>query len=147
LDPLYLLLICVPVAALITWRLLSGSHHGGREEKSAAESHKRAGSGSSDAATLPRPQYRAMTLRIGTNACAAAKRVRQKSFLVGEVPQLPLPNCDRACHCEFSSHDDRRLKDDRRFPSADGFQDTTTLDDGRTGSDRRSKTAPYQGIY
>jgi hypothetical protein len=153
LDPLYLLLIGIPVVVLITWRLLSSAHYGHRREKSAADSLKRAGSASTDAATIPRPPYRAMTLSICTNACAAAKRIRNKSFLVSEAPQLPLPNCDRVCHCQFAIHDDRRLKEDRRMPSEDIFQDTTTLDADEIGGNRRGKTdrrrkaAPYQGIY
>jgi hypothetical protein len=145
LDPLYLLLICIPVVAFIAWRLLSGARHGGQKEGFLTPASK-AGT------KLPQPPYRSMTLNICTNSCAASKRIRKKSFLVNEAPQLPLANCDRVCHCKFAIHDDRRLKEDRRFPSADIFQDTTTLDDGRGGSrrtknDRRRKAAPYQGIY
>ena len=66
---------------------------------------------------MPRPRYQSKTIAICTNACAASKRLRGKSYLVHETPSLPLPNCDRTCYCKFTNHDDRRIKDDRRFPA------------------------------
>jgi hypothetical protein len=145
LDPLYLLLISIPAAAFVTWWLLSDSHR--RQENSAGRRKK--GPGSANESPIPQPTYRSAKLSICTNACEAAKRIRTKTFLVNEAPRLPLASCDRICHCNFALYDDRRLKDDRRYPSEDiqDFQDTTTLDEGRTGSDRRAKTAPYHGIY
>jgi len=150
LDPLYLLLICVPVAALITWRLLVGSRSEARHERSAAGSLQAKGIGSKDKAALPRPRYTAKSIAICTNACAAATRLRNKSYLVGEAPELPLPNCDRTCYCKYVDHDDRRIKDDRRYPAEEiePMEGVLAKEDVRDGDDRRSKKkAPYRGIY
>jgi hypothetical protein len=150
LDPLYLLLICVPVAALVTWRLLVGSRSGARHERSAAGSLQAKGIGSKDKVALPRPRYSAKSIAICTNACAAATRLRSKSFLVGEAPELPLATCDRTCYCKYVSHDDRRIKEDRRYPAEEiePLEGVLAKEDVRAGSDRRrKKTPPYRGIY
>jgi hypothetical protein len=150
LDPLYLLLLSGLVAALITWRLLIGSQRISRNERRASESLQSKAIGSTDMAALPRPRYRAMSLRICNSPCPAAIKLRNKSFLVDAVPQLPLPGCDRACFCEYATHDDRRVRDDRRYPSTDMvyIQGTTLMqDEGRKGQERRHRVEPYQGIY
>ena len=111
---------------------------------------KASGLGSKNEAALPRPRYQSKTIAVCTNACAAATRLRGKSFLVAETPNLPLPNCDRTCYCKFTDHDDRRIKDDRRYPAEeiDQLEGLTTDEDVRDGDDRRRKKAqPYRGIY
>jgi hypothetical protein len=157
LDPLYLLLASGFVAALISWRLLIGSRHDGRRERHAAQSLKSNPIGSKDMAAMPRPRYRARTIRICNNPCTAAVKLRNKPFLVDIVPQLPLPGCDRTCFCEYTNHDDRRVRDDRRHPSEDmvsvnvrmsfGDEHRVSFVDGRKVRDRRHRVKPYQGIY
>jgi len=149
LDPLYLLIISGFVAALISWRLLLGSHKERRHERSAAGSLKPEPVGSTDMAAMPRPRYRAKSIRICTSPCPAVLKLRNKSFLVDTVPQLPLPECDRTCFCEYANHDDRRVRDDRRYPATDivSVNSAVSIKDGRAGRDRRHRVEPYQGIY
>lgn len=162
-DPLYLLLASGFVAALFSWRLLIGSNHDARRERHAAASLKENAIGSTDMAAMPRPRYRARAIRICNNPCSAAVKLRNKAFLVDVVPQLPLPGCDRTCFCEYTNHDDRRVRDDRRYPSEDmvsvkdmvsandrmAFDDghRVSFTDGRKVQDRRHRVKPYQGIY
>lgn len=150
LDPLYLLLAGVPVAALITWRLLVGSTTEGRHERNAAGSMQASGIGSKDQAALPRARYKAQSISICMNACPAAVKLRTKVFLVDEAPNLPLPNCDRTCHCKYQYHEDRRIKEDRRNPSEDiePLEGVLAKEDIRKGKDRRrKKLPPYKGIH
>jgi len=42
-------------------------------------------------------------------ACAAAREIAGKRFLVAKVPRLPLHGCDREqCACSYKRHKDRR---------------------------------------
>ena len=45
----------------------------------------------------------------GSSCCNSAREVVGKRFLSTEVPQLPLPDCDRAiCNCRYELFADRR---------------------------------------
>lgn len=81
-------------------------------------------------------KYRCVELQFESDACAAVKLLVAKRFLPGEVPEIPVPECDAAkCSCRYVYHDDRRHTDRRnpvayRPPSAAGG-------DRRTKRDRR----------
>ena len=64
--------------------------------------------------------YKAVSLVAGDSACESVKAARDRRYLVGEAPRLPLPGCDPAlCTCKYQHMDDRReFQDDRRHPSA-----------------------------
>ncbi len=54
----------------------------------------------------------------GSGCCNSAREVTGKRFLSTEVPQLPLPDCDRAiCNCRYELFADRRRshREDRRL--------------------------------
>lgn len=54
----------------------------------------------------------------GSGCCDAALEASGKRFLSSEVPQLPLPGCDRAiCNCRYELFADRRRshRDDRQL--------------------------------
>ncbi|HMN44246.1 MAG TPA: hypothetical protein PKE27_06730 [Povalibacter sp.] len=59
--------------------------------------------------------YRAVSIVVGKNACAAAHRFKGMRFLSRQAPRLPLPTCDAAqCDCRFRHHADRRAGPRRR---------------------------------
>ena len=82
-------------------------------------------------------RYRAVeVVPDGSGCCGAAREVSGKRFLSSEVPQLPLPECDRAiCHCRYELFADRRRshREDRRLAS-DG---PAVAPDNRNTTDRR----------
>lgn len=144
-EPLYILLLALVIAILVTWRMLTGS------------ARQQPGDGRVSAGMQPRAasdlqtsagRYAAKTLRICNNPCRAALTLRDQSFLASEAPALPLPDCDRACYCRLTRHRDRRIKDDRRYPAADIVADSNLLlpdsavinEDARKGDERRRKS-------
>ncbi len=143
-DPLYLLLASVLVAALLTFRLFIGSRHEGRHERRASACLESEPNGLPQNRVLKKPgHYDAVSIRLCNSPCKAAVRLRKKSFLVKDAPPLPLPACDRACNCEYQFHEDRR------YPSAelDMAGGVGESKDSRGGGDRRRRVEPYQGIY
>lgn len=63
--------------------------------------------------------YHAVSIKLGENACAAARDMSGRRFLSSAAPRLPLADCDAAeCGCRFGHHDDRRSGKDRRSPFA-----------------------------
>ena len=87
------------------------------------------------------PSFRAVSIQICPQACAAAKKLRDKRFLSGQAPMLPLADCNvKDCKCKFVHHKDRRSHEDRRFPSVtmqNVFADKENREN--TKSDRRKK--------
>lgn len=80
-------------------------------------------------------RYHAVSIRAGSNACAAAKSLTGERFLSTEAPSLPLPDCDASqCDCRFQHHDDRRSGKDRRSPFTAGGVSAET---GNFGIERR----------
>ena len=72
----------------------------------------------------------------GSGCCSAAAEINGKRFLSNEVPQLPLPDCDRAiCNCRYELFADRRRshREDRRL-----MTDAPVVGpDNRQSADRR----------
>jgi len=60
--------------------------------------------------------FDSVSVQICHHPCQAAREIRTQRFLPGEVPDLPLPGCDRKCHCSFVHHTDRREENNRRAP-------------------------------
>ena len=121
-DTLELFLLALPVGLLITWRLLTGSVRQHREERRASEA--RAGGERFSRKRnigLAHSRFEAKRMHVCNMPCNAALRVRDKVYLNGDEPPLPLPDCDRpdGCNCSYSVHDDRRTGRDRRFPAED----------------------------
>lgn len=98
--------------------------------------------------TAPKPAasalssaYHAVSIKMSSSACQAAKDIAGQRFLSSVAPQLPLPDCDAAeCHCRFAHHTDRRSGKDRRSPFGPaGFGGGTGNyeTEQRRGSDRR----------
>jgi len=147
-EALYVMLSCLLVGGLLTWRLLTGSRHELRHERRAT---------SSAAPMLERSAnpdqaetYRAVKLSICPRPCRAAQLMRQEVFLVAEAPELPLPECNRSCGCSYLPQRDRRADNDRRHPD-DGYVRVRTayaVPEQRAGRDRRRKGRfKYSGIY
>lgn len=145
-DTLLILVASLFVAALLTWRLLVGSAHRGHRERNALTSS----SPLREAAQkqVPSAAYKAVTVRICTSPCKAALAIRGQAFLQREAPHLPLPDCDRACHCKYAEHDDRRINKDRRYPAKNYAQinQQVAIDDVRERGDRRKKKAQANGV-
>ena len=55
-------------------------------------------------------RYRCVLIRVECDsACRAALAVAGRKFLVNEIPQLPLPDCDNPnCFCSYELQEDRR---------------------------------------
>ncbi len=85
--------------------------------------------------------FEALSIQICHHPCQAARELRSKRFLAGEVPDLPLPGCDRKCHCSFAHHHDRRDGENRRAPYL-SLDDPDLVPEGveaREGTDRRNR--------
>lgn len=146
-DPLILLLASLSVAALVTWRLLIGSHHEARHERNHKAKFGHDPEHPVDVVALPRGKYEAVTIRVCNLPCKAVLEKRDAVFLVAEAPPLPLPGCNRSCNCEWVHRPDRRYRAERRQCAGqdhdlDGIQSTI---EQRAGQDRRRKRAPYKG--
>jgi hypothetical protein len=84
--------------------------------------------------------FHAVSIKVGANACDAAREMEGRRFLSSAAPKIPLPGCDNSkCACRFNHHDDRRAGDDRRDPWAPSLaeQTGTYRQEMRKGSDRR----------
>ena len=147
-DPVIILVSCLFVAALVSWRLLIGSFHEQRHERSASASSTPMLGGQS--AADDGAGYEAVSISISVAPCNAARAMRGQTFLVDEAPTLPLEKCDRACNCKFKSHSDRRVSSDRRYPDEDYVKVAAHAahTERRAGRDRRRKGRfQYNGIY
>lgn len=82
--------------------------------------------------------YHAVSIKFAPSACEAAKALKEKRFLSGAAPRLPLPDCDvLECKCRFVHHSDRRSGSDRRAEIPRGFGADET---GSYSEERRQQT-------
>ena len=91
-------------------------------------------------AKSPQGKHRGVSIRPGQQSCAAAQQLKDKRFLAGEAPTLPLAGCDREkCDCRYAHHKDRREGIDRRdpFTTFGGFRPESGAEKRRPKSDRR----------
>ena len=146
LDPIFILVSCLFVAGLVSWRLLTGSTHEQRHERSAYASTTPLVNG--DESQLESVgQYEAVSISICTRPCAAARAMRGQRYLKGEAPALPLAACDHDCGCSFQVHADRRGGSERRTDFVQ-VAAHAAVTESRKGRDRRRKNRfRYQGIY
>ena len=81
------------------------------------DSKKTQGPSSADA-------FRAVTVRPGSQACAAVSELGERRYLLADAPRLPLQECDvEHCTCRYIRHQDRRdIQRERRSSPA-----TTTM--------------------
>ena len=109
----------------------------------------RRGSGDSQSTPVPpdgaaSSEFHAVSIKVTSAACDAAKAMTGRRFLAAAAPRLPLPDCDALeCSCRFVHHKDRRTGNDRRSPfSPAGFGGGTGSfkRDQREGTDRRRKS-------
>jgi len=85
--------------------------------------------------------FEALSIQIPHHPCQAARELRGQRFLAEEMPELPLPGCDRECECTFIYHRERRDEQNRRAPylsADDGDNDFESLEH-RSSSDRRKR--------
>ena len=90
--------------------------------------------------------FRAVSIRTKSDACAVVKALEGQRFLGREAPMLPLPDCDSPnCRCTYEHHDDRRVGPRRNseigLPSAGLPGD----DDRRITRGRRVTDSPNWG--
>jgi hypothetical protein len=85
--------------------------------------------------------FEAVSIQIQHHPCQAARDLRGKRFLAEEMPELPLPGCDRKCECTFSYHRERRDEQNRRAPylSADDSNNEFESLEHRSRGDRRKQ--------
>ena len=54
-------------------------------------------------------EFHAVSLKLRSDACGAAKALESQRFLPKDAPMLPLNDCDNPnCQCKYEHHDDRR---------------------------------------
>ncbi len=76
---------------------------------------------------VSKAEFHAVSIRLRSNACEAAKSMEGKRFLSSAAPRLPLPDCDvLECRCKFVHHKDRRSQEDRRNSFAGGVASGAT---------------------
>ncbi len=83
--------------------------------------------------------FEALSIQIPHHPCQAARELRGQRFLAEEMPELPLPGCDR--ECTFIYHRERRDEQNRRAPylsADDGDNDFESLEH-RSSSDQRKR--------
>jgi hypothetical protein len=102
----YLTIGLLGIAGLI---LVLRSHLQSSGQKAASEVKKI--HSDRNTAPLPKNPYRAISIVSGQSSCAAVKAIGTKRFLVedGDIPQLPLSDCDVVkCACKYAHHENRR---------------------------------------
>jgi len=91
-------------------------------------------------------EFAAVSIKIGPQACSAAKYLKGKRFLSSKAPALPLSKCDVSdCKCKYDYYKDRRSEDDRRYPSAimqSVFSDKEKRDNPKLGRRKNSYEKP-----
>ena len=113
-DSLWLMTAILFVVALLTWRLLIGSHHADRHERRNRARLDDEPIHVAHAQVKAERDFSGVSIAMSHRPCEAAKQTRNESYLKGQEPSLPLPGCDRVCTCRYSYHEDRRRKEDRR---------------------------------
>lgn len=97
-----------------------------------------------DPAATGSTRFHAVSIKVGPNACEAAREMQGRRFLSSAAPRIPLPDCDvMECKCRFAHHEDRRKGDDRRNPWGQGFGTGSTgayPSEQRKGRDRRRRS-------
>lgn len=55
--------------------------------------------------------FHAVSIRYASNACGAAKKLRELRFLSDDAPDLPLADCTKGsmCKCRYRHYEDRRI--------------------------------------
>ncbi len=91
----------------------------------------------------PDTRFHAVALENLSGACAAAYAIEGERFMPGEVPRIPLPECDvPVCNCLFVHHDDRRLAGNRRQRWTGSIGKVgSAIKEQRDGDDRRNDDA------
>ncbi len=159
-DNLQLFLLCLPVALLLTWRLLTGPLRQHRGERRSAES-VRGGERfvRSHNIGLRHAEYESRRFKVCASPCRAALERRDQVYLAIDAPVLPLNECNSPgdCRCRYALQDDRRSGRDRRYPAEKLDPGATLLHpdaailtrDQRAPRDRRKSAArrPNAGIY
>jgi hypothetical protein len=100
-----MVLIAITLACIAASFLVFQSN--GKHEAASNKKSQRCGS-------IKNP-YRAASIGAGGCACAEAKSLENKRFLIQQTPGMPLRECDaKKCDCRYVRHDDRRVGEDRR---------------------------------
>jgi len=79
-------------------------------------------------------KYHSIQILPCENSCDPASWISSKIYLVSELSQLPLKNCDKTneCRCQFKHYDDRRRNEERR-------NDSTILQNIFSGDEHREQ--------
>ena len=88
-----------------------------RERSGSRKSRPTGGSAHNDRSDDHSGPYRAVSIDPRGEGCGAALAQRDRRYLLGRVPALPLAGCDSgSCRCRYRHHQDRRDEDgDRRL--------------------------------
>jgi len=93
-----------------------------------------------------RRDFRAVSIKCGTDCCQAAKKLEGKRGFPSQIPRLPLSQCKAPkCTCTFVQHKDRRAGDDRRDLVA-GLSGSFLNSDDRRGRHERRGDESVDGL-
>ena len=80
--------------------------------------------------------YHAVSIEVGSRACAASRKLEGRRYLSSAAPMLPVKGCTAStCHCRYVHHNDRRISRDRRVNFTNPH--AHKMSDRRDGSGRR----------
>jgi len=80
--------------------------------------------------------FHAVSIEVGSKACAASRKLEGHRYLSSSAPMLPVKGCTAStCHCRYVHHNDRRNPRDRRVNFANPH--AHKMNDRRDGSGRR----------
>jgi len=87
----------------------------------------------------PEPSYSAVSIKLGPDACTAARSIAGEHFSPQDAPRLPLESCDqvRQCDCGYNRETERREAGRRR--ADDGLEDIIQVDKDRRDQHRRDR--------
>ena len=87
-----------------------------------------------------REPWHAVSVVAPSAACPAALALRDKRFLSGEAPRLPLSDCENpaACPCIYKHHPDRRAGPRRESEERYAVRAARLENERRAGRGRRT---------
>jgi len=113
-------IIAVLIALAAIW-LKSRYSPGDQRQSTGAKPKRKLEEKKISSTTAANNPYHAVSIRHEANACPSVLGMGKRRFLSGEVPIIPLPECNSThCDCKYIHHKDRRSRDGERRSISQG---------------------------